>query len=254
MAGRMFDLQGKTALITGAGRGIGRSIALGLAEAGADVALVSRTKSDLDQVTKTISGFGRKTLGIPTDVKNADEIRNAYKQFDEAFGQLDILIASAGISQRVPFLDVSEDNYDEVFDTNVRGLVFCCQEAGRRMISSGGGSIVLISSVVAEMALMNRNLYGATKGAVSALARSLSLEWSSHNVRVNLIAPGFIETSMTKPILDDDDVRQAAIDQTPLRRLGQPDDLVGAAIFLSSDASSFVTGDTIVVDGGLKVS
>jgi NAD(P)-dependent dehydrogenase (short-subunit alcohol dehydrogenase family) len=249
-----FSLHGKVALVTGAGRGIGRAIAIGLAQSGADVALLARTRSCLEEVAERVREAGRRSLILPADVKDVHQIRAAFARFDEEFGSLDVFVASAGVSQRVPFLDVTEDDYRDVFDTNVRGMIFGCQEAGRRMVAGGGGAMVLVSSIVADMALMNRNVYGSSKGAVSALARALALEWSQAEIRVNAIAPGFIETAMTQPILDLTEVRKAAIEQTPLRRIGLPEDTVGAAIFLASPAAAFITGETIVIDGGVIIS
>ena len=253
----MFDgfcLDGKVALVTGAGRGIGRAIAIGLAESGADVAVLARTESGLEEVAERIREAGRRSLTLPADVKDVEQIRAAFTRFDEEFGGLDVFVGSAGVSQRFPFLDVTEDNYDDVFDTNVRGMIFSCQEAGKRMVATGGGSMVLVSSIVADIALAYRNVYGSSKGAVSALARALALEWSEAGIRVNAIGPGFIETAMTKPILDVAEVREAAIERTPLGRIGLPEDMVGAAVFLASPAASFITGATIVIDGGVKIS
>jgi len=245
-----FRLDGKVALVTGASRGIGRAIALALAEAGADVALASRTADSLETVAAQLRALGRRALVLPTDVTDRAQIARMVGRTLAELGRLDILVPAAGIPNRKPTVDLTEEDYDRVFDTNIKGVLFSCAEAGRHFLAQGSGCVVNICSLTTTIGLPGRALYGSTKGAVGQLTKSLAVEWAPRGVRVNAIAPGWIVTELSRAALADPAVRQRILDRTPLGRLGEPDDLTGTVVFLASEASAFLTGQIINVDGG----
>jgi NAD(P)-dependent dehydrogenase (short-subunit alcohol dehydrogenase family) len=249
-----FSLQGRTALVTGAGRGIGRRLALAFAEAGADVALNSRTRSELEETAESIRALGRRAVVVPGDVAGADAAREIVVRAIEGLGQLDVLLNAAGVAVRVPAEDVSEAQYDLQLDVNLKGTYFACQAAGRHMLSRGRGSIVNIGSLTTSFGLPLRSVYGATKGAVGQLTKTLAVEWASRGVRVNAIAPGWILTPLTRPVHDNPEQSRWIVGRTPMGRWGTPDDLAGAAVYLASDAGAFMTGQVLYVDGGFIVA
>ena len=247
-----FSLAGRRALVTGASRGLGREIALAFAEAGADLALVGRDADRLEQVAEEVRARGRQAITVTADVVRLDELRRAVEQVYDAFGRLDTLVSSAGIS---PIwkrsTEVTADEWDVIFDTNVRATFFLCTDVGARMAEQGGGSIITLASVASVVGTPRMAVYGASKAAVAQLTRTLALEWASRHVRVNAIAPGYIETDMTAGVLGNpywgEKIRQA----TPMGRVGQPHEIAGIALYLASDASSFATGQLFLVDGGI---
>lgn len=245
-----FDLSGKVALITGASRGIGRAIALALAEAGADVALASRSIEALDRVAGEARAFGRRATVIPTDVTSVEQIRAMVDRTVETLGRIDVLVNAAGVGARKPTVDLTEAEFDQVYDANIKSVTFACAAAGRHFLEQRSGKIINIASLTTTIGLPGRSLYGPTKGAVGQLTRALAVEWGPYGVCVNAIAPGWIDTQLSGPVLRNPEFRAEVVKRTPLGRVGEPEDLGGAAVFLASSASDFVTGQILYVDGG----
>jgi NAD(P)-dependent dehydrogenase (short-subunit alcohol dehydrogenase family) len=245
-----FDLSGKVALVTGAGRGIGYHTALALARYGADVIVSSRTVSELETVAGAIEKMGRRTLIQPADITDVRQIRSMVDAAGEAFGRIDILVNNAGINRPQPAVDVTEENWDLLMDTNLKGLFFCAQAVGRVMIAQKYGKIINVSSDAGSVGLLKRAPYCASKGGVNQLTKVLALEWAPHNVNVNAIAPAFIETPLTEPMFKDPGFREYVLGNTPLGRVGKPEDVSGAVVFLASKASDYMTGHVMLVDGG----
>jgi NAD(P)-dependent dehydrogenase (short-subunit alcohol dehydrogenase family) len=249
-----FSLAGKTALVTGAGRGIGRQLALVFAQAGADVAVNSRTETELGAVAEEIRALGRRAVVVRGDVSAATAAAAVVEAATAGLGQLDVLLNAAGIAVRVPAEDTTEEQFDRVVDTNLKGTYFACQAAGRHMLARGTGSIVNIGSLTTSFGLPLRSVYAATKGAVGQLTKTLAVEWAARGVRVNAIAPGWIHTPLTQPLVDNPEVTRWIVGRTPMGRWGRPEDLAGAAVYLASDASAFMTGQILYVDGGFIVA
>jgi NAD(P)-dependent dehydrogenase (short-subunit alcohol dehydrogenase family) len=249
-----FRLDGKVALVTGASRGIGRAIALGLAEAGADVALASRTREDLESAAAEIRSLGRRALVLPVDVSDLAQIRGMVGSTVDSFGGIDILVNAAGMPGRKPTVELTEADFDRLYDLNIKAVTFCCVAAGPHLLARPGSSVLNICSLTTTIGLPGRALYGPTKGAVGQLTKALAVEWGGAGVRVNAIAPGWIESDLSRPALKDPAFSARILDRTPLRRIGQPADIAGAAVFLASDAAAFVTGHILTVDGGYLAS
>ena len=249
-----FSLAGKTALVTGAGRGIGRGLALAFAEAGADVALNARTDSELKAVAKEIEGLGRRAVTLPASVETADGARQVVEEAIAQLGQLDVLLTAAGTAIRRPAEEVTDEQFERQVSVNLRGTYFSCQAAGRHMLERGTGSIITIGSLTTSFGLPLRSVYAATKGAVGQLTKTLAVEWAPRGVRVNCIAPGWILTPLTQPLHDDAKQSGWIVGRTPMGRWGTPEDLQGVAVYLASGASGFVTGQTHYVDGGFIVA
>jgi NAD(P)-dependent dehydrogenase (short-subunit alcohol dehydrogenase family) len=246
-----FDLEGTVALVTGAARGLGRSIALALAHAGADVALGLRDPETGQDVAAAIEAMGRKTLRVGMDVSNLVQIETAVSQVVDHFGKLDILVNNAGLGPENPAEEVTEADYDLTFDVNVKGLFFACQAAGKVMIGQGWGRIINMSSQAGFVALPGEAIYCTSKAAVSHLTKCLAVEWGRHGVAVNAVAPTFIRTPGTEPALADPDFAADVIERVAgLHRIGEPVDVTGAVVFLASPAASLITGTTMLVDGG----
>ncbi len=246
-----FDLDGRTALVTGAARGLGRSIALALANAGADVALGLRVPGTADDVVAEITAMGRRAVAVDMDVRSLPQIRAAVDTVVDGFGRLDILVNNAGLGPANPVELVTEEDYDLTLDVNVKGLFFASQAAGRVMIAQGGGTIVNLSSQAGFVALPTESIYCMTKAAIAHLTKCLAVEWGSHGITVNAVAPTFIRTPGTEPDLADPEFRadvEARI--AALHRIGEPVDVTGAVVFLASPAASLITGTTLLVDGG----
>ncbi len=245
-----FRLDGKTALVTGASFGLGRAMAEGLAEAGADVVVVSRNLENLQEVRKTIQGLGRRCEGIACDVGDADEIRSMVAQAKSVTGQIDIAVNNAGTMFRSPAEAFPEEEWRRVIDVNMHGVWFCCQETGRLMIEQGSGKIINTASLLSFQGGFTVSAYAAAKGAVSSLTMALSNEWAQYNVQVNAVAPGYFATEMTKPLREDAIRTKSILDRIPAGRYGDPADLKGAVVYLASAASDYVSGHLLVVDGG----
>ncbi|MBL0386176.1 glucose 1-dehydrogenase [Tumebacillus sp. ITR2] len=248
-----FDLSEKTALVTGAGRGIGRALAIGLAEAGADVALVARTASDLEEVASEIRALGRNAYPITADLTKKDDVTRIVRSVVDQAGSVDILVNNAGMNIRSKALDVTEDEWDTIMQTNLKSAFLLSQAVAREMKESGGGRIINIASVGGAVALRTGVVYGASKAALLHMTRILSLEWAQYGIRVNAIGPWYFKTPLTEKLLNDPQYLGEILDRTPMKRVGELPDLVGPMVFLASDASNYVTGQVLLVDGGMSV-
>jgi NAD(P)-dependent dehydrogenase (short-subunit alcohol dehydrogenase family) len=245
-----FRLDGKVALVNGGSRGIGRAIAVAMAEAGADVAVAARTMDGLVLTANEIQRRGRKALIVPTDMREHSSIEAMVATTVREMGRIDILVNAAGVAKRQPAVEITEQDFDEVYTTNIRGITFACVAAGKHFVAQGSGRIINIGSLTSILGVPHRTLYGSTKGAIALLTKSLAVEWGPSGVCVNAIAPGWIETDFTRTMLAQPGVTERIVDRTPLKRVGQPEDLVGIAVYLASPAGAFTTGQVIVVDGG----
>jgi len=246
----LFDLTGKVALVTGGGRGLGRGIAFALAQAGADVAVTSRTKSQLEETAKAIEALGRRAFAVTCDVTQPESIEKTVEAVLDRFGRLDILVNAAGVNERMPSLEVTPELWDLIVDTNLKGTFFCCQAAAKVMKEQGGGKIINIGSLASEIGLPRRVPYTAAKSGVLGLTKALAVEWASYNICVNAIGPGYYRTEMTEPLFADKEWTKKLLARIPMKRAGLPEDLAGAVIFLASKASDYITGQIIYVDGG----
>jgi 2-deoxy-D-gluconate 3-dehydrogenase len=249
-----FDLTGKTALVTGGGRGIGRAIALALAEAGANVAVTSRTESELVEVANEITNLSRKAYYAPVDVRNKESIQSFVDHVVEQEGKIDILVNGAGTNRRVSFLDLTEEDWDFVMDVNLKSVVFVSQAVIPYMQKQKFGKIINIASLTSEIGLPNMPAYTASKGAVSQLTKSLAVDFAEDGIFVNAIGPGYFKTEMTKVLFQNKEKVEWMKSRIPLRRTGEVEELQGAAVFLASEASNYITGQTIYVDGGWLIS
>lgn len=244
----MFDLNGKVAVVTGAARGIGQAIAIELARAGADVVI-----SDVipgDETVKKVKKLKRKSFFIKADVSNKKEVENIVNETIKKFGKIDILVNNAGIFHPGLSEDLSEQEWQKTIDINLKGYFLCAQAVVKHMNKRKTGSIINIASVAGFFGYVQAAAYCASKGGIINLTNSLAAEWGKYGVRVNTICPGIIETAMTKDILADEKTKQGMLAKIPLARTGKPEDIAGAAVFLASDASSYITGEDIIIDGG----
>ncbi|MGW2523557.1 SDR family NAD(P)-dependent oxidoreductase [Streptomyces sp. NPDC001617] len=243
-------LDGRTAWVTGAGKGLGRAVAVALSQAGADVAVTARTAADLESLEAELAGHGGKVLVLPASVADSDAVRTTVARITETTGQLDAVVNCAGISPHFTRSEyVTDEDFGRVLDINLRGTFHCCREAGKVMLEQGSGSIVNVSSVHASAGFERIAAYAASKGGVEALTKALAVEWADRGVRVNSLAPGYFRTDLSSGLLDSR-WGERIVRGTPLGRVGSVEELGGAAVFLASDASRFVTGTTVTVDGG----
>ncbi len=250
-----FDLKGKVVVVTGAGRGIGRAIAIGMAEAGANVALLSRTEEDLVEVAEEIKKMGKLALPIVTDITNKESIVKALSQIVKEFSQVNILVNNAGMNIRSKALDVTEEEWQVIMDTNLKSAFMMSQEVGRHMKEKNiKGRIINISSVAGHVALRTGVVYAATKAAMIQMTKVLALEWGGDGINVNSIGPWYFRTPLTEKLLQDQNYVNEILSVTPLRRVGELPELVGPAVFLASDAANYITGQTIFVDGGMTIN
>jgi 2-deoxy-D-gluconate 3-dehydrogenase len=247
MAG-LFDLSGRVAVVTGANTGIGRGIAVALAGAGADVALVGRSRAE--ETAAEVAQLGRKAALIDADLSTIAPVQSVIDHTLAELGRLDILINNAGIIRRTDAVDFTEDDWDAVIDTNLKSLFFLCQAAGRHMIAQGGGKIVNIASLTSFQGGIRIASYTAGKSGVAGLTKLLANEWAGKGVNVNAIAPGYIATNNTAPLQADETRNRQILERIPAGRWGDPADIGGAAVFLSSAASNYVHGHILAVDGG----
>jgi gluconate 5-dehydrogenase len=246
-----FSLSGKVAVITGSSRGIGKAIAEAFAAAGASVVVSARNAELTENVAAAIVARGGRATGMPADVRNAADVKRLMQATAERLGRLDILVNSAGISPYWKDAEqMSEAEWDEIIAVNLKGTFLCAQAAGRVMIPQKAGRIINMSSVAGRVALPNLVAYCAAKGGVEQITKVLAVEWAEHHILVNAIAPGYVETDLTKGIQKRPKLQEAIGRQTPLGRMAKAEEVTGAAIYLASEASAYVTGQTIVVDGG----
>ena len=250
----LFDLSGKRALVTGGGRGLGRAIAVGLAEHGADVAVTSRTVTELDETAAAVRAVGRECLVVPGDASHKTEIDRVVGDVAATWGRIDILVNNAGVDAAAPAIDYTEADWDFVLDVNLKAYFFFAQAVAKVMIAGGGGTIANNSSICGEVAVKNISAYNISKGGVNMLTKSLALEWATHGIRVNAFSPAYMEVVMPGASGEHDEAKEQAVrDLTPLGRRGRPEELVGPVVFLVSDASSYVTGEVLMVDGGWTI-
>ncbi len=249
-----LDLASKTAVVIGGTSGIGLALAMGLAEAGANVVPSGRRQDLVESAACAIRKMGRRTLAIPCDVSDRKSLEGLRAAVSAEFGAADILVNCAGITKRGPVLDVNEEDWNSVIDTNLNGTLRACQVFGRHMIERKSGRIINIASLSTFAAWTGVSAYGASKAAVASLTKSLAIEWAQHGVSVNAIVPGVFRTQLNQALLDGTARGQEILMRTPMHRFGKIEELVGAAIFLASDAASFVTGHLLVVDGGYLAS
>jgi NAD(P)-dependent dehydrogenase (short-subunit alcohol dehydrogenase family) len=254
MSTSIFDLQGKTAVVIGGTTGIGHALALGLADAGADVIASSRRSDQVEQAAAEIEAKGRKTLRQTSNVRERATLEALRDKVLSAFGKVDILVNSAGITKRAPTADFSESDWNEILETNLTGTLRGCQIFGKHMLERGYGRIINIASLSTYVGLFEVAAYGASKAAVGSLTKSLAVEWSRYGVLVNAIAPGVFRTALNANLLDTTERGREFLIRTPMGRWGKTEELVGAGVYLASDAASFVAGEIIVVDGGFLSS
>lgn len=250
----LFDLTGKTAVVIGGTTGIGHSLSLGLADAGADVIASSRRVEEVAKTADEIEAKGRKTLRLTSDVKDRATLISLREAVIEFFSKVDILINCAGTTKRTPTLTVPEDEWNNIIETNLTGTLRGCQVFGEHMIQRGEGRIINIASLTTFLGFNEVAAYGASKAAVGSLTKTLAVEWSKHGVLVNAIAPGMFRTALNSNLLDNTERGKELKMRTPMGRWGHTDELIGAAVYLSSAASGFVAGEIIAVDGGFLAS
>lgn len=247
---QLFDLTGRVAIMTGAGRGLGRTMALALASAGADLALASRTGSELESLVEEVNALGRRAIAVPTDVTSPEACEALVAAALDRLGRLDIMVNNAGTNVRKPALEMTSDEYDFVIQTNLKGYFNGARAAGKGFVEQGSGKVINVSSILGRVGLPNQAAYASSKGAIDQLTKVLAIEWATAGVQVNGLAPTYFETDLTRPLYEDPERKAFIEERTPVGRWGQPHELAGAVIFLASGASNFVTGQTILVDGG----
>ena len=248
-----FSLSGKVALVTGGSRGIGRAIAIGLAKFGADVAVTSRKLPDLEEVAKEIKGLGRRSMAVAAHVGKMDEINNLVPQIKDKLGRIDILVNNAATNPTMDqAMDIEERAWDSIMNLNLKGLFFLSQAVARMMKEQGGGKIINVASV-AGITPDILPIYSISKAGVIMATKVMAQQWAQYNIRVNALAPGLTKTRFSEALWSNPAVLQAVTERTPLQRVAEPDEMVGAVIFLASDASSYVTGHVMVVDGGTAI-
>jgi gluconate 5-dehydrogenase len=250
----LFDLAGKVAIVTGGSRGLGKEMAIALGEAGARVTITARREQWLTPAYDELTGMGIECLALKADVSDAQHVHDMVEQTVKTWGHIDILVNNAGITWGAPPEDMPLEKWETVLDVNAKGTFLCCQEAGKVMINRGGGNIINVASTTGLMAIDPRIMqaigYQASKAAVVAITRQLAVEWAKHNIRVNAIAPHFFATRMVKDVVAKSE--KELVEHIPMSRLGREGELKGVTVFLASEASSYITGQVIMVDGGMS--
>lgn len=246
-----FSLTGRVAIVTGAGRGIGKAIALGLADAGADVVVAARTASDIEATAGEITAKGRKALAVPTDVRQSDQVDNLVDKAVAQFGTIDILVNNAGGYFVASTTELSEGGWDAIIRENLKSVFLCSKAAAKVMMGQKKGNIINVASVVGFRAYSSNAAYATAKAGIINFTKTLAVDLAPYNIRVNAIAPGFIATPGSLQLLEVDKGLKAMVDRIPLGRLGQPEEVAQGIVYLASDASSYVTGQTLIVDGGV---
>ncbi len=246
-----YNFKGKTVAITGSSRGLGKEIALIFGRTGANVILISRNLDKLNRVAEEIKSEGGSALPLPADVTDRDSVEAFVERACSEYGRIDILINNAGVIYRSPAVEMPEEDWDETININLKGTFLCSQAAGKKMVENGAGKIINIASDKAFVGFPGRAAYCASKGGIVMLTKALAVEWAPYNVQVNAVAPTYVETEMTRDILNDPEKYREIVKTIPMNRVSKPHELFGAILLLASNASSFITGHTLMVDGGL---
>lgn len=253
MCMELFELRGRVALITGASKGLGRSMAMALGEAGADIVMVARGPVKLAEAEKDVADMGVRTLTVAADVTVPEDVDKMVSQALAKFGKIDILVNNVGTYVGKPIEESTTEDWFNLINTNLTSTYLCCRAVGRHMIERQRGKVVNMAAAIGALGAKNSSAYCASKGGVIQLTRALAVEWAKHHITVNAIAPGTMETEITAKMMEDPKVRKALEGKVPMGRIGQPSDLAGTVIFLSASGSDYVTGQTIFVDGGFSV-
>lgn len=248
--GYFEEIKEKKVLITGGSKGIGRDIAIAFAKLGANVVISGRNGEDLEDTTNQLKEFNPNSFYEMADMQKVDEIYRMVDHTVATLGGIDVLINNAGVNIPKPALEVTEEDWDRVLDTNLKGAFFCSQRAGKYMLEQGHGKIINIASQMAFVGYIDRSAYCSSKGGIVQLTKALAIEWAKENIKVNAVAPTFIETDLTKKMFDNKKFYQDVLNRIPLGKLAQPSDVTGAVVFLASNLSNYITGETIKVDGG----
>jgi len=244
------ELVGRKVLVTGGNKGIGKDIAIAFAQLGADVVIAGRDETTLISTTGLLQTYNPKSTFVKADMQEVESIRSMVDFTNEYLGGLDVVVNNAGINIPKPAMEVTEEDWDSVIDTNLKGTFFCAQQAGKYMIPQGKGKIINIVSQMAFVGYIKRAAYCSSKGGAVQLTKALAVEWAPFNIKVNAVAPTFIETELTQKMFTDQAFYQDVLSRIPLGKLAQPSDVTGAVLFLASDLANFITGETIRVDGG----